>query len=194
MSAPVFYYDFNSPYAYLAALRVDEVLPVEPVWQPVAFGVIVKQLNKTPWSFVPAERERGQAEIARRAEQRGLPRVAYPDGWPAECYSLTPLRAALVAQDAGLLREFSRAVLRGVFVDGRRPGDLDALFDAAQVAGLDPVAAREGIDDGDVKARLRAATDDAIARGVTGVPTVAVGDELFWGDDRLEDAAAALRR
>jgi 2-hydroxychromene-2-carboxylate isomerase len=192
MAAPEFFYDFNSPYAYLAAMRIDDVLPVEAVWQPIAFGAIVKETGKTPWSLVPAEREAGRAEIARRAARRGLPRVAYPEGWPVECYSLTPLRAALVAQDAGLLREFSLAVYRGVFVDGRRPGDLDALFDAAQAVGLDPDAAREGIDDRDVKSRLRASTQDAMARGVTGVPTVAVGDALFWGDDCLEAAAAAL--
>jgi len=190
MAEPEFFYDFNSPYAYLAALRVDDLLPVRPVWRPIAFGVIVKQTAKVPWSFVAPEREAGRAEIARRAAQRGVPELRYPEGWPRDCYSLTPLRAALIAQDAGLLREFSRELYARIFGGGRQPGDLDVVLDAAQRAGLDPAAVRDGIADERVKDRLRAATESALARGITGVPTVAVGDELFWGDDRLEDAAA----
>ncbi len=193
MAAPEFFYDFNSPYAYLAALRVDDLLPVRPVWQPIAFGVIVKETGKVPWSFVPAQREAGWVEIAGRAQERGVPEVRCPEGWPRECYSLAPLRAALVAQDAGVLREFSLAHFHGVFADGRQPGDLDAIDDAARAAGLHPAVVRAGIADRGVKDRLRAATARALARGITGVPTVAVGDELFWGDDRLEDAAAAAR-
>ena len=81
MSAPVFYYDFNSPYAYLAAMRVDDVLPVRPIWQPISFGVLVKTLGKRPWSFTD-ERPAGIEEVARRAAERGLPPVRYPEGWP----------------------------------------------------------------------------------------------------------------
>ena len=67
------------------------------------------------------------------------------------------------------------------------------MLDAAEAAGLDRDAMAARLENPDIKARLRSYTDGAIARGVTGVPTVAVGDELFWGDDRLEDAAKALR-
>lgn len=193
MEQAEFFYDFNSPYAYLAATRVDDVLPVEPRWRPISFGVIVRKIGKVPWSFGDG-RAAGQAEIARRAAERGLPEVRYPDGWPVGSYSLAPLRAALLAEDAGRLREFSREMFRTVFVDGRPGSDLDAVAAAAQRAGLDGEDVLAGVERREIKDRLRAATDEALERGVTGVPTVVVGDKLFWGDDRLEDAAAVLDR
>ena len=104
---PVFYYDFNSPYAWLAAERVNSVLPVPPVWQPISFGHILKATERRPWSFFDELRAEGMAEIERRAA-------------------------------------------------------------------------------------LREATEKALQLGVVGVPTVAVGDRRFWGDDKLEEAAAAL--
>jgi 2-hydroxychromene-2-carboxylate isomerase len=192
MPAPQFFYDFNSPYAYLAAMRVDDVLPVKPEWWPISLAFVLRGSGRVPWSF-DERRPAGVEEIARRGAQRGLPPVRYPDGWPRESYSLAPLRAAIVAQDAGRLREFSREMFRAVFVEGRPGGDVERVLDAAERAGMDREAVQAGLEDEAVRDRLRAATDAAIARGVDGVPTVAVGDELFWGDDHLEDAAAALK-
>ena len=77
--------------------------------------------------------------------------------------------------------------------EGHHSADLEAVLDAAERAGMDRSAVRDGIERPDIKDRLRAETEAALARGVTGVPTVVVGEKLFWGDDRLEDAAAALR-
>jgi 2-hydroxychromene-2-carboxylate isomerase len=193
MSSPVceFLYDFASPYSYLAAMRVDEVLPVKPCWQPVAFGVIVQRLGKVPWSFAE-DRTVDFDEIERRARVRGLPEVRYPPGWPRATYSLTPLRAALLADDAGLLREVSRELFRAIFIEAQDLTDPDVTLDAAERAGMDRGQVAEGIERQDIKDRLRAATDQAIERGVTGVPTVAVGDQLFWGDDQLDAAAAAI--
>ncbi len=190
MSAPVFFYDFSSPYSYLAAARVDDVLSVQPEWQPISFGFIVRHLGKTPWSFA-ADRQADFREIERRASERGLPPVRYPDGWPIETYSLTPLRAAALAAEAGLVRELSRELFAVAFVNGRSLADMDAVLDAADRAGMDRAELRRGLQRQDVKDRVRAATEAAIARGVSGVPTVAVGETLFWGDDRLEEAAAA---
>ncbi|MBV9311234.1 MAG: DsbA family protein [Solirubrobacterales bacterium] len=188
---PVFFYDVSSPYAYLGAARVDEVLPVSPEWCPIAFGVIVRQIGKVPWSFA-SDREARFSEIARRAAERGLPEVRYPEGWPAETYSLTPLRALMLAADQQQLRTYSRELFRTMFVEGQHLADLEAVLDAAQRAGLDRDFVAAGVTRQEVKDRLRAQTEAALAAGVTGVPTVAVGDQLFWGDDRLEEAAAAL--
>jgi 2-hydroxychromene-2-carboxylate isomerase len=192
MARPVFYYDTSSPYAYLAASRVDEVLPVRPEWRPIAFGVIVQKLGKVPWSFKD-DRRANFDEITQRASDRGLPEVRYPEGWPAETYSLAPLRAALLASDQEELRTLSRELFRTMFVDGQHLADVDAVLDAAERAGMDRERVRAGIELDDTKHRLRAQTDEALAVGVTGVPTVAVGDELFWGDDRLDGAAAYLK-
>ncbi len=188
---PEFFYDFASPYAFLASLRVDDVLPVRPVWRPVSFGVIVQQIGRLPWSFAE-DRSVDLGELARRAAARGIPPLRYPPGWPLETYSLTALRAALVADEAGLLREVSAELFRTMFLEGLDLTDLERVLDAAQRAGMDREALRQGIGRQDIKDRLRAATQAALDLGVTGVPTVAIGGELFWGDDRLEAAAAAL--
>ena len=153
--------------------------------------MIVRARGKTPWSFA-ADRDAHFETISRRAAERGLPEVCYPEGWPADTYSLLGLRAALLAEDADQLRAISRALFTTMFVEGRHLADLEAVLDAAERAWFDRDRVRAGIEDSSVKAGLREHTDAALARGVTGVPTVAVGDELFWGDDRLEEAAAAV--
>ncbi|MDX6640367.1 MAG: hypothetical protein QOF12_1378 [Solirubrobacteraceae bacterium] len=185
---PVFLYDFNSPYAYLAASRVDALFQTPPRWQPVAFAFLLIAQQREPWSF-GSERPAGVAECERRAAAYGLPPMAWPPGWPQESYSLDPLRAALVAQEHGLLREYSTAAFARNFVAGT--GLLgDAHLDVAEQVGLDREVVRDGLA-GPARTRLKELTEAAIAAGVPGVPTVTVGDEHFWGDDRLEDAARA---
>ena len=191
MGAPVFYFDLSSPYAYLAASRIDETLPVRPEWRPIAFGVIVRERGKVPWSFAE-DRQKDFDEIAGRARARALPEVRYPEGWPAETYSLAPLRALLLAEDQDQLRAAALELYRTMFADGRHLADVETVLEAVARAGMDPEAVRERIGSDEVKQRLRANTDEALAARVEGVPTVAVGERLFWGDDRLEDAAAAL--
>ena len=71
---PVFYYDFNSPYAWLAAERVNSMLPVPPVWQPISFGHILQASGREPWSFHEPTKSEGIAEVERRAAERGLPK------------------------------------------------------------------------------------------------------------------------
>jgi 2-hydroxychromene-2-carboxylate isomerase len=187
----VFYYDFNSPYSYLAAERINEVLPEPPVWQPIALAFVFRAIDKTPWSMGP-EKEKGMAEIERRAKERDLPPVRWPEGWPVESYSLTPLRAAIFAGQSGRIVSFSLAAFRQAFAAGRLLSDPDNVVLAAAACELHPKAVLKGIETRSVKDRLREATEEAIERGVTGVPTVAVGDQLFWGDDRLEQAAEAV--
>jgi len=164
---------------------------VAPEWRPIAFGVIVRARGTLPWSFA-AEREEHFTEIARRAATRGLPELRYPEGWPRDTYSLHGLRAALLAEDQDELRALSRELFETMFAQGRHLADVEAVLDAAQRAGMDRERVRRGIEDPVVKQRLRAQTDAALEHGVTGVPTVEVAGKLFWGDDRLEEAAAAL--
>ena len=191
MADPVFYYDFNSPYAYIAAHRVDDVLPVRPRWQPIAFAFLLIAQQREPWSFDVGGRGAGMEECERRAAALGLP-LQWPDGWPRESYSLVPLRAAVLAEQAGLLREFSRAAFRRQFSRPEGVGGVEAVLEVAAEVGMDPEHVRSHLADPDVKEAVKDATDAAIDIGVFGVPTVQVGDELFWGDDKLEEAAAAL--
>jgi 2-hydroxychromene-2-carboxylate isomerase len=116
--------------------------------------------------------------------------VRWPDPWPTD--TLLAMRAATFAQQAGRTVAFALAAFRQAFCAGRDLAELDNVLIAAAACELHPKAVATGIESRSVKQRLRTATAAAVERGVVGVPTVAVGERLFWGDDRLEDAAAAL--
>lgn len=190
-AAPVFYFDYSSPYAYLAAERINSVLPVVPRWQPISFGFVLRHTGRTPWSL-DERREEGIAEVERRAAERGLPPLRWPEGWPVDTYSLPALRAGVFAQQSGRVVAFSLAAFRQAFAAGRDLSDVENVLLAAAACELHPRAVLKGTESRTVKDSLKRATEAAIERGVTGIPTVAVGDELYWGEDRLEDAAAAL--
>jgi 2-hydroxychromene-2-carboxylate isomerase len=183
-----FYFDFNSPYAWLAAERIDRFVP-DAEWKPIAFPILLYRLG----TLDAAMRRSTQPvveEVSRRAAERGLPNFNPPPGWPLQSWSLLPLRAALFADDSGRLREFCDPVFRAMFVDGRPVTELATVLDAAREAGLDAAEVEAAVEQPEIKERLKANTQEAFDRGVTGIPTVAIGDQIFWGDDRLEEAAA----
>jgi 2-hydroxychromene-2-carboxylate isomerase len=186
---PTFYYDLGSPYAWLAAERIHAVLPVVPVWQPILLGGIWQQSGGGSWARTE-RRDEGMREIERRAKEYGLLPVSWPDDWPTN--TLTAMRAAVFAQQSGRAVAFSLAAFRQAFAAGRDLAEVDNVLIAAAACELHPNAVLKGIELQSTKDRLRAATDEAYELGVRGVPTVAVGDRLFYGDDRLEEAAAAL--
>jgi 2-hydroxychromene-2-carboxylate isomerase len=186
---PTFYYDLGSPYAYLAAERIHNVLPVVPIWQPILLGGIWKETGGRSWATTD-KREEGMAEIERRASEYGLMPVRWPEGWPNN--TLQAMRAATFAQQTGRAVAFSLAAFRQAFAAGKDLSDVDNVLIAAAACELHPNAVLKGIEMQSTKDRLREATRNASERGVRGVPTVAVGDKLFWGDDHLEAAAATL--
>ncbi|MEA2142817.1 MAG: hypothetical protein QOI64_1247 [Solirubrobacteraceae bacterium] len=187
---PVFYYDLGSPFSWLAAERVNSTLPVPPRWQPVLLGGLFKLHLRGSWGETD-EREAGMAEVERRARERGLPPLRWPDPWPGNM--LFAMRAATYTAQIGRAVAFSLAAFRQAFAGGRDLGDPDNVMIAAAACELHPRALQAAVESRAVKDALRSATEQAAERGVIGVPTVAVGDRLFWGDDRLEEAAAALR-
>lgn len=193
---PVFYFDLNSPYSYLAAERVGAVFSAaqaeQPEWQPIAYGFLIREIGKTPWSMGPdGPNPDDLREIQRRAAERGLPEVRYAEGWPVETYSLLAIRAATFAKQSARVVSFALAAFRQVFVAGRDLSQIDNVLLAAAACELHPKAVLKAIETESVKRDLKRATQGAMELGVTGIPTVAVGDELFWGDDRLEEAASA---
>jgi 2-hydroxychromene-2-carboxylate isomerase len=191
MTRATFYFDLGSPYVYLAAERISEVLPEPVAWQPVSLGALFKLAGRSSWSLGdPGRREAGIAEVERRAERYGLPPVRWPEPWPSNY--LFAMRACAFAFEMGRGRELAVQALRYAFRDGRDLGVPEHVLKVAEQVGLDSTAVEEATQSSEVKLALRAATQDAHELGVFGVPTVAVGDELFWGDDRLQDAAAAL--
>lgn len=189
MGELVFYFDFNSPYAYLAASRIDTLLPGAR-WEPISLAFLLRAHDRVPWSMREETREPGMRECETRALRYGLPPLRWPPGWPVKSYSLAPLRAAWIAAEASLVREFTQAAFARNFLDGIGLSDPADVLEVAGNVGLDRRLVEQGVTAGPVKERLRQATDRAIELGVEGVPTTAVGAELFWGDDQLEAAAA----
>jgi 2-hydroxychromene-2-carboxylate isomerase len=186
---PIFYFDLGSPYAWLAAERIHHVLPVVAVWQPILLGGIWQRSGGRSWATTD-QREEGMREIERRAKRYELLPVKWPEPWPAN--TLAAMRAATFAQQAGRTVAFSLAAFRQAFAGGKDLSKIDIVLIAAAACELHPNAVLKAIERQSTKDRLRAATDEAYDRGVRGVPSVLLGDEVFWGDDRLEEAAAAL--
>jgi 2-hydroxychromene-2-carboxylate isomerase len=185
---PTFYFDLGSPYAWLAAERIHQVMPTPPVWQPILLGGIWQQTGGRSWA-ITERREEGMREIEERAEAYGLLPVKWPDPWPNN--GLKAMRAAVFAQQAGRAVAFALAAFRQAFAGGKDLSDVDNVLIAAAACELHPNAVLKGIEMQSTKDRLRLATQEAYDRGVRGVPSVVVGGEVFWGDDQLERAAEA---
>jgi 2-hydroxychromene-2-carboxylate isomerase len=187
-----FYFDLASPYAYLSAERIsglfEEVGAEQPEWQPILLGGLFKRFGRSSWGMGP-DRDAGMREIERRAAAYGLPPLRWPDPWPGN--SLTAMRAAVFAKEIGRVVSFSLAAYRQAFAAGRDLTEPDNVYIAAASSELHPRSLDVAIARDAIKLRLREATDEAGDRGVFGVPAVVVGDEVLWGDDRLEEAAAA---
>jgi 2-hydroxychromene-2-carboxylate isomerase len=191
MARITFYFDIGSPYAYLAAERLHTVLPEPVEWQPLLLGGLFKLTGRSSWALGDyRRRQAGMADIERRARSNGLAPIRWPDPWPTEY--LTAMRAATYAFTVGRGREFTMQAFRNAFQHGYELSITAHVLDAGVAAGLDRDELEQRIADPQIKQALKDATDAAHALGVFGVPTFAIGDELFWGDDRLEDAAAHL--
>jgi 2-hydroxychromene-2-carboxylate isomerase len=186
---PTFYFDLGSPYAWLAAERIHQVLPNPVHWQPILLGGIWQQTGGRSWATTD-RRDEGMREVERRAERYGLLPVRWPQQWPTN--TLHAMRAAVFAQQAGRTVAFALAAFRQAFAGGKDLGEIDNILIAAAACELHPNAVLKGIELRSTKDRLRTATQEAFDRGVRGVPSVVVGDQVFWGDDRLEQAAEAL--
>lgn len=196
MPSATFYFDLGSPYAYLAAERLhDTATPVaEPVqWRPVLLGGLFRHTGRSSWSLGDEpRRQAGIAEVQRRARGYGLPPLRWPDPWPSDY--LTAMRAATFAFTLGRGREFALQAFRDAFQRGLDLGAAAHVLDVGERAGFDRRELETATRDPQIKQALRQATDAAHELGVIGVPTVAIGRELFWGDDRLADAGAYPRQ
>ena len=192
MPEVTFYFDVGSPYAYLAAERLGTLLPEPIEWRPVLLGALFKLTGRSSWALGDYQRRQtGMAEIERRARDHGLPTMRWPDPWPADY--LLAMRATTYAFTVARGREFTTQAFRRAFQDGCDLSVAAHVLQAGEQAGLDRGELEEATRDPQVKDALRASTQDAYESGVMGVPTIVIGDHQFWGDDRLEDAAAHLR-
>jgi 2-hydroxychromene-2-carboxylate isomerase len=192
MPPATFYFDLGSPYAYLAAERLTAAPPGSFRWQPVLLGGLFRLTGRSSWALGDSRRrEAGMAEIERRAERYGLPPIRWPDPWPSDY--LYAMRVATFAFAVGRGPEFATGAFHAAFQRGCDLGIAAHVLDAAERSGLERPEAEAATNDSAIKQALRDATDAAHALGVFGVPTIVVDDELFWGDDRLEEVGILLR-
>jgi len=187
-----FYFDLGSPYAYLSAERISGLFTEagleQPEWQPILLGGLFQRSGRDSWANGPG-RAAGIAEVERRAAAYGLPPLVWPEPWPGN--TLAAMRAATFAKQTGRTVSFALAGFRQAFAAGRDLTEPDNVLIAAAACELHPNAVEKAVQTEAVKSALREATDRAAALGVVGVPSVVVSDEVFWGDDRLEEAVVA---
>jgi 2-hydroxychromene-2-carboxylate isomerase len=186
MTPTLFYFGAMSPYSWFAAERIGTLIP-DARWQPVFAGGLFRATGRSTWGL-DDRREAGILDCEARAALHGLGPMRWPDGWPSS--DVLVARALVVAERQGRLQPFALAAMRVQFRDGARLDDPDVLKLAADEVGLDGAGLVEATSTTEIKDALRARNDEAVSVGVFGVPTVVVGDQLFWGDDRLDEAAA----
>jgi 2-hydroxychromene-2-carboxylate isomerase len=181
-----FFFSAMSPYSWLSAERIGTLLP-EAEWRPVFGGRVFEAHGRVSWGLTE-RRAAGMADCEARARSYGLGVMTWPDPWPSN--GVLVARALIFAQRRGELRRFALTAMRMEFLEGLDLGALKALSAVARRAGFVAEDLAHAVSDPEIDAALQRRTDEAVKLGVSGVPTVCIGDVLFWGDDRLEEAAA----
>lgn len=192
MATLEFFYDFVSPYSYLASTRVEEVArrasaPVR--FRPFLLGGVFKATGNRAPIEVAAKGKHMLADLDRWARRLGAP-LAFPTTFPFA--SILALRCALAAAKYDKLVSFTHAVYRAAWAERRDIGSPEVLAEVAAAVGLDGPALVAAAPD--YKAALAAQTDEAVQRGAFGAPTFFIGEQMFVGNDRLDFVEEALRR
>ncbi len=186
-----FWYEFASPYSWLAAERADALAAtagVELRWRAFLLGPILAALgwNTSPFNVQRAKGAHMWRDIERHCELMELPPLTRPDPFPPN--GLLAARLATALHDESR-PAFSRAVFRGEFTRGQKIADRAVLAGMLRDCGLDAEAMLAAAETPENKAALRTATEDAATHGIFGAPSFTTGSgELFWGNDRLEQA------
>ena len=193
-----FYFDCSSPWTYLAFHAIQPLAAetgAEIVWKPILVGGVFNAVNRTVYQNRAKPNPLKQAymlkDLADWARLYGLSIVFPPRVFPVN--SVKCMRGAFVALDAGKLVPYATAAFEAYWGDDRDLSQEDVLADIAARAGLERQHFFAGIETGGCKARLRANTDELIARGGFGSPTLFVGPSMFFGNDRLPLVKAALQ-
>jgi 2-hydroxychromene-2-carboxylate isomerase len=183
-----FWFDLASPYSALAALRIADLAgALEVRWHPFLLGPIFQAQgwNDSPFNLYPAKGRWMWRDVPRRAARRGLS-FRQPSRFPR--HSVLANRVALVALSEGWGQDCVRATFRAEFEDDADIADPGVMAGIVSRLGQDGVAVVSRAQSQPIKDALRASTDQAARQGIFGAPTLLVAGELFWGDDRLEDA------
>lgn len=191
-----FWFEFASTYSYLSVMRIERLAAaaaVEVDWRPFLLGPIFKSQgwDSSPFNIYPAKGRYMVRDIERMAQERHLPFVM-PQQFPAN--GLMAARLATVGSKDGWIADFARAVFAAQFGNGEDIGRPELLSRLLLSLGLDSETEFARAAEPSIKDALRAATEQAISLGIFGAPSFVTEDsELFWGDDRLEQALAWAR-
>lgn len=189
-----FWYEFASTYSYLAAMRIEAAAAEAGVavrWRPFLLGPIfaAQGWTSSPFNLYPAKGRNMWRDVEREAARLGLPPLTKPDPFPQN--SLSATRAAVLGQGEDWLVPFSKAVYTASFAQGRSIAEPAAVIGILDSLGLDGTQTLKAASAEANKTRLRVAGEEARSRGIYGAPSFLTEDgELFWGNDRLEQALA----
>ncbi|WP_234990147.1 2-hydroxychromene-2-carboxylate isomerase [Roseivivax lentus] len=186
------WFEFASTYSYLTVSRAEDLLagtPVELAWRPFLLGPIFRDrgLETSPFVLDPVKGRYMWRDMARRCEQYGLP-FMHPTVFPMN--GLKAARIMTAALNEPWSGAFARSVFTAQFGRGADISDDGILRTALEACSIPPEPWLDRKHCPKTKDALRTATDRARRLGIFGAPSMVVGDELFWGDDRLEDAIA----
>ncbi|NQW51039.1 MAG: 2-hydroxychromene-2-carboxylate isomerase [Rhodospirillales bacterium] len=188
-----FYFDYGSPYSYLADTQVDAIAQragATLVRKPMLLGGVFKATGNHSPAELPQKSVWSGFDMPMWARHYGVPFKRNPF-FPVNTLAL--MRGAAAAQIDGLFERYHPAVYKAMWVDGRNLNDMTEIAAVLTSAGLDAAKVGARIQDQDVKDRLKATTDEAVARGVFGAPTCFVDNMMFFGNDRLPFVEMALK-
>jgi len=190
-------FDFGSPNAYLSMKALPELLDrtgADLLVTPCLLGGIFKATgNKAPmiqYADAPAKLAYENLEMRRFIEKHGLNKFRINPHFPVN--TLTIMRGAIVADDEGVLDDYIDAVNRAMWEDALKMDDPEVIASFLSANGFDGPALLARTQEAEIKAKLVANTEAAVARGVFGIPTFFVGDAMFFGKDRLSQVEEAL--
>ena len=191
-----FWYEFGSTYSYLSVMRIDEVATRAGVgvrWRPFLLGPIfaAQGWQDSPFNIFPAKGRYMWRDMERRARVYGFPLVR-PSRFPRN--GLLAARIALVASGGEWCADFTRAIFRANFAEDREISDIAIVTEILGALGKDAKVVLERAQSPENKDALRQQSEEAQRRGVFGAPSFFAGEELFWGDDRLEIAVEWLKK
>ncbi len=196
MSSPIdFWVSIGSTYSYLSIMRLEAVERQSGVtfrWRPFDVRAIMVEMDNIPFSTKPIKARYMWRDIERRAKLYGLPWSGIPP-YPIKHLAFAN-RVALVGVRKGWCAQFVKAAYKGWFSDGLDPSTEPRLTTALKEIGQHPDEVLAFAASDEMKAALQSQTDAARALEIFGSPTFVIGKEIFWGDDRLDDAIQWLRQ
>ena len=184
-----FWFDFASNYSYLSVMRIRQLAPDGVIWRPFLLGPIFKDAGWDNSPFV-LQKNKGDyvwQDMPRQCVKYGLP-WRQPSAFPRN--SLLAARIGLLVEDQPWMIDFCERVMLANFAEDRDISSVDCMAEILTALGQDAAAIMRDAQSDDNKARLRARTEQAKAHRIFGAPTFLVGDAMFWGNDRLDDAIA----